>query len=639
MGGLIAMLNERQRKIINLLGEEKSWKTGRELANIFNVSDRTIRSDMEHINESTNTLLVESNTKFGYRMCLQAITANTFHDEKKIPQTAQQRCNYIIYKLMFVNDEVSLFQISEELFLSMNSIEKELKEVKKVISAYSTLIIVRKKNYISLCGEEHQKRKMYAELLNSIRRGNILNLDSLEREFEGISVSAVRWELKSILEKYQYFINSEEIFFLVIRLSISLKRMARQKYIKNHNAEDSVDWKSEYPTECAIIKEFFEKMKKCSFIITVPESEIIYSALLLFSTKRTTKNDRKESQALINNIFLNIDERFGIDLSNDEKLRFRLINDIAQMIVRKKREMEITNMYIGQIKERYPLFFEMAACAAKIIQEKEKIDIEENDISLLAQHIGTSLEDTEKDDKYRVLIIYSMNQALFSLCLGKIEKIFYDRIEIIGCDNFFEEKSVKKQSPDMIITTLPLQHDLKILTIQISLFFSIDDKIKIFQAINYMDKHREKFKFQRNIGRMMEKRFFFPDLDMDSPKKVMEFLCGELERAGCVGKEFLNEVIQREQLSPTSFAYSFAVPHPLLSQCMESKIAVAILKRPIQWGEFSVRLVLMPAIGETERKELSTFFEWLGGIINDTGKISSLINSKSFEEFIDEIKR
>ncbi len=631
------MLNERQRKIITLLREEKKWKTGRELASIFNVSDRTIRSDIEHINESGNTLLIESNTKFGYKMCLQAIAVNTFCVEKKIPQTSQQRCKYIIYKLMFVNEEVSLYQITEELFISQNSIEKELKEVKNIISAYSTLNIVRKKNYISLQGEEHQKRKMYAELLSSIQKGNILNLDNLEREFEGISVSVIRRELKSILEKYQYFIPIEEIIFLVIRISVSLKRMARQKYIKNHNPEDSVNWKSEYSAEYAIIKEFFEKMRKYSFIIGIPESEIIYSALLLYSTKETTRDDIKELQVLINDIIQDIDKRFGIDLSNDEKLRFRLINHIAQMIARKKKQMESSVFYMDEIKGRYPLFFEMAACAAKVIQEKENIDIDEDDISFLAQHIGASLENTVTGDKYRVLIIYSMNQALFTLCIGKIEKIFYDRIEIIGCDYFFEEKRVRKQNPDMIITTLPLQHDLKILTIQISLFVSIDDKAKIFQAINYMDKDRDKLKFQRNIGKMMEKRFFFLDLDMETPKEVIKFLCDKLEKAGCVGKDFLNEVIKREQLSPTSFVYSFAVPHPLLSQSIKSKIAVAILKRPIQWGEFSVRLVLMLAIGEIERKELSTFFEWLGGIVNDSGKISSLMNSQSFEEFIDKI--
>lgn len=40
------MLNKRQTNIIDLLNDYGKWITGKEIAKVLNVSDRTIRSDM-----------------------------------------------------------------------------------------------------------------------------------------------------------------------------------------------------------------------------------------------------------------------------------------------------------------------------------------------------------------------------------------------------------------------------------------------------------------------------------------------------------------------------------------------------------------------------------------------------------------
>ena len=42
------MLNDRQMHVIDLLNDKK-WITGKEMAHILNVTDRTIRNDIEHM--------------------------------------------------------------------------------------------------------------------------------------------------------------------------------------------------------------------------------------------------------------------------------------------------------------------------------------------------------------------------------------------------------------------------------------------------------------------------------------------------------------------------------------------------------------------------------------------------------------
>ena len=43
-------LNKRQEKIIMMMNDSNDWITGKELSKLLNVSDRTIRSDIDSIN-------------------------------------------------------------------------------------------------------------------------------------------------------------------------------------------------------------------------------------------------------------------------------------------------------------------------------------------------------------------------------------------------------------------------------------------------------------------------------------------------------------------------------------------------------------------------------------------------------------
>ena len=48
------MQNKRQEQLLAILSERRDWMTSRQLAGLLQVSDRTIRSDVEAINKHTD---------------------------------------------------------------------------------------------------------------------------------------------------------------------------------------------------------------------------------------------------------------------------------------------------------------------------------------------------------------------------------------------------------------------------------------------------------------------------------------------------------------------------------------------------------------------------------------------------------
>ena len=63
-------------------------------------------------------------------------------------------------------------------------------------------------------------------------------------------------------------------------------------------------------------------------------------------------------------------------------------------------------------------------------------------------------------------------------------------------------------------------------------------------------------------------------------------------------------------------------------------MGIAVLKRPVQWGEYQVRLVLLLAIRDDERELLKIFFDWLGNLSDDTLLLSKIMKAENAETFV-----
>ena len=100
------MLNKRQERIISIFYENKEWITGKELARLLGVSDRTIRSDIDAINKNFQEELIQSNIRMGYFLNIDKYNQIYIETPKDIPQTPAQRCTYLIQQDVYKRQEL-----------------------------------------------------------------------------------------------------------------------------------------------------------------------------------------------------------------------------------------------------------------------------------------------------------------------------------------------------------------------------------------------------------------------------------------------------------------------------------------------------------------------------------------------------
>ena len=634
------MLNKRQEKIILLLDDSKSWITGKEISRLMNVSDRTIRSDIDTINRYYDKTLIESNLRSGYRINQEVLVTLPIELNTVIPQTPEERCIYIIQELMFEKSEINLLDLQDQVFISGYSIDNDIKRIKKMLEPYEDIKLVRSRNYIHLEGSEQSKRQLYKELLSQETQGNFLNLNRLSSMFQDFDLLKVKKELEDVLNHYNYHVREMSMPMLMIHVGIAVERMLRYNYIETSRSIPQLQEHKEY----LIAKEFFERLSKRIRIEVVDDEVKLLAMQLMGKRSVTLSNDLVNSykkdlnvDMLVDEIIENIRNNFDIDFSKDADLKSGLAVHLQGLIERRNKNINVSNIYLQELKRKYPLVFELAIRVGELLEQELRMDISENELGFLALHLGAAYERYNTHSKYRAVMIYPIDQALSNLCVKKIENLFSERMDIVDCVSFFEEKSIKSIKPDIILTTLQLKHNLEIPTIQISLFLNNEDESKIFQTLNLLDKKRFRREFEESLVKLIEKKSFYYDLDLQTPEEVITYMCDRLEELGYCNEDFKQSVLQREKMAATSFVYSFAVPHSLNVASVRPSISVAFLKKPIQWGDFEVKMVMLLATNEEQSNVLKMFFSWLSNMINDANHFASLLETHSYEEFIAKI--
>lgn len=627
------MLTKRQNMIISIMNRQKDWIIGKDLARLLNVSDRTIRNDIAAINDFYKDTMIEANIKKGYRIQEEKVRNLIIATDKQMPETVEERRLFILEKLLKVG-QIHLYELSKEMCVSEFSLENDINKTRKLLGNYPGLKIDRNSNMLRLSGEECEKRRLYEELILSDMSGNLLNINKIAEKFSRFNLLKIKETLRNIFLECQYEINEIQIPATVIHIGVILERNLSYHFLKNIECRERILETREYE----ISKLFFEKISQM-LLLKVPEEEIVDFAVYLNRGKKKgyKENEQLEEIAseMVQHIIDEIKEYFDIDFSEDREFRLGLELHINSLLKRHYEKIEIDNTCLEEVKRKYPLIFEMGVWVCKIIEERLKIIISENEISFIALHIGSAYERANLRKKYKCILICPHNKMITDLCVQKIVNRFSERMEIIKCMSYFEEADILKNKPDFILTTQPLTHTLEIMTAEVSMFFDYKDEAVVFQILNRLDQIRYKNNFQFFILNLIREEFFTVNMVEEQPEKIISAMCDNLYSRGYVTEGFKESVLKRETLSSTSFFHGFAIPHNMSNQyTIHSAISAAILKRPVKWGQYDVRLVLLLAITEENRNLLKIFFDWLNGVVSDSGKFTKLLEVQDYKDFV-----
>lgn len=643
---MVNIQNKRIVKILKLLLESKKSLTGEEISRLIGVSSRTIRTDIKNLNDllKENGGVINSEKSKGYSLQIKDKEAfNKFHiseEDNNILEvkvsTPEERISYIITKLLFnaLNDEqITQMDLADEMFISLSTLKNDLKEVEKKLAKYDLKIISYKTKGMMIYGNESQVRYCISEyIFNNTENYNIEDNEFYKNIFEEIDFYKIREITLKIISKYSIKLTDAAFKNMLIHIAIMIKRANTRNLIVYTIDQINIFEKTkEFQVVNELMKEIYEKLD-----IDMVETEVYYITQHLIASKRYSEIDQNETEDeyeyIIQLVIDKVKEVTEIDFASDKQLIIGLKIHLKTAINRMKFGMNIRNEMLEVIKSNYHLAFQIAVIASKVIEEKEKIVVDENEIGYIAIHFGAALSrkgiDNEVDFK-TAIIVCSTGIGTAFLIREKIKEHFKNKIKVVKTISMYELDNETIESVDLILTTIPVKNMKSKKIIEVSNLLNNNELKKIESLVSGQESNNE-----LGYEDFFRKECFYKGKRLKSKEEVIEFLTNEMIEKGFISENTKASIIEREDMSSTEIGHLVAIPHPIDNDMSVSSIAILVLDKAIIWDEHHVQVVFLISISKEKFKLWETIFMKLFKYLVEEGGVKELIKNKDYDKFI-----
>ncbi|MEQ2527969.1 transcription antiterminator [Robertmurraya yapensis] len=637
------MFSKRQKDIFSVLSKVNESITSEWIAKEIGVSDRTVRNEIKLIQQKSASfgIVIESYRGKGYSMKVldqqlfsSAVGQVSDEADTTIVNYADQenRVLYMLTRLLLVKDFIKIEKFSDELFVSISTVQNDLKIVRSILKKYNLKLTTRPYYGTKVEGDEYMKRQCLSNSVLNRKQDPFVDSDSFQLLDQEVYENVKKILIDKLIT-YKIDISDISLTNLVTHITIACKRIEEGWII-----EHLEDWIiQQYPFEQMVAKEIIAEVERFTGL-TFPTSEMDYIIIHLLGTKLLNEkelqeiNDHDEVGKIVNLILERLKNELNWDFRDDIEFIQALTLHIRPAMNRLKYKMNIRNPLLNDIKTKYPIAFDGAVIASKCIEEYLNLEIVEHEIAYIALHIGVALErmKTRKNELKKVLVVCASGVGSARLLYYRLKNHFDHSIEIVDTINYYNLVSYNLASVDLIISTIPILETLRVPVLVVNPF--LDDKD--IQKINgFLKKSSYQVESYLNSSRI------FLQQDLQDKESVIEFLCNELYNQGLVPADYVNLVLERESLAPTCFGDLVAIPHPMTPVTEETFWTICTLKKPIQWHEDQmVQFVCLLNIRKGPNSDLDQMYQNMIAILDNRMLIQRLIESKNQNEVISLLK-
>lgn len=442
-----------------------------ELSEDFGISKRTIRNEINEINEflsSKKLPEVQTIRSRGMLLTLQPGVKKELDlciDEKNDfgYLNREERIFDLILAFALSEHPVFLYQKETEYQISKSTLDEDMRRVRATLLEYGIEVISVPKQGINLKGSERTIRTMIYDVIN--RSINSLKfLDENETSRVGAEKQLFRYIPQNILKKidqiYQQTISSKEDIYrnqFVMFTAVWLSRYLKQELI-TPSSKEVVE------TAHDKIQIFVERLcNQLSIRASTSECHYIVFMLRTFNTGTLSNSvEWVQAQLLSIQLIQFVEQETKIPFSKKaESLHEGLYRHMTGLINRVKSEIQILNPLKETVKRYYGTIYSAIEHFAPVIEAITKNRLSEDEIAFLTIHFSTSVSAINQELKYtyKAVVICNHGTATGRLLAENLKELF--AIDVVAVLSSGELELVEKLEVDLIFSTLSLTYPKK----------------------------------------------------------------------------------------------------------------------------------------------------------------------------------
>lgn len=635
-----AILSERQRRLLMYLATSDDWMTGRELAKLMDVSDRTIRADIESIKKVLSDEIIYTSKQKGYRLnrdhATDAIeTEGIYHP--------QQRIVFIAVKIIIHKEGIDVFNLAEKMFVSESTIATDLVMLRKELSKVNAdLLLEREGDIIRLAGGLTQKNQLLIHLIK-----DFLGVDKIEhtqRFFEHIDVQEIVSDTLTILIEENYFSR-----YLSLRdLMITIFHICESSVLTKH-AHISNESEAKFQENQMVMRIISYLEAKLDIDIPVSYQRLIFETI--YSAQEMVNYDgideengiiAKQITKTLQEIVDEIHDIYGLDFNKMNQLIADLKKHICIAIERTRKGIRIRNPIKEKMKQEYPFLFDIGFHISKRIMQTVGVEFNSDEVSFIVCHLAEAYEEIQEmgksRNKVKILLIAFEGKAVLKYLRRKIP-ILKDQelLDFSEAVTLSELHDLKEQNAkfDLIVSTSLAQTDAYKPDLIIRPNIRSVDEFNITSWINKEIDRLKRMNFSKFITSFFREDLFETSVQVLDSESYIRFSVDLLKIKNIVPDHFLPSVLEREHLISTAMPSQIALPHATSVNAYQSAVLVSIFQKPILWGDSVVKVAMLFAISKSDIPELNRFYTFISKFVTEKENIDRLCKCSNYNEFVD----
>lgn len=607
------------------------------LASVFSVSKRTIRTDIHELNEFLAAydtkivlkrglgyqMLKKENVHFLYKkLHVQLVPANY------LLETTEDRIKQLLLILLTTEEEITLEEICNQIFVGRTTILGYIRQLRLLLAPYDLKIISKINIGYKIIGEESAIRQVISDqLIEKNFESYISQFSHSEHElFKDINLENLAALVTNYFSPNLYKMTDYNRKNFVIHLAIVILRLKENHFLKDNPISFLIDENIQRDMEQLLIA-----IEKNYYISFSGNDRTWISNHLLSDLQHSHQSSHQSARIykFIDQLLIEINNIIGENLQHDQTLRKDLFVHFSSYLTLKELLKNKKNPLLSEIKKNFSYAFELALLATNNSIWLNEFKFTEDDIGYLALHIAAALERRKELEtiKKRILVVCGQGVSTSRLIEAMLKKRFSDKLEIVDTISYAAYQIKELNDVDLLISTIPLQ-DKQVPIVQID-FLDIKQGMDKIQELLIIEEEKQ------NFLNLFDPALFFVNDQLVSRDDLIVSIGTILNEQDIVSKDFIDKVIDREQIAPTNITHLIAIPHAIDSSIKESKIFVYISKEPIIWQKKkTVRIVFLLAVAEDDKEKLQTFFEYLSDLVEDEKLQQKIANTTNFEDFL-----
>ena len=554
------LVNIRQKCILKMLLSD-SEITLQEVSEMFSVSSRTIRYDIQMINEyfreRVNTegiALVNNLISFhdiDFRNKVSNFITLDIADFYAQRLTSEERILFILFDLCWGEGFMNIQTFMDKYFVSRATINNDLIAIREYCENESIQLVSKRGKGIYIEADEKERRKHLAKILR-----DFTSLTGIDNEF--VSELYTSWFDKDVLERIRRIVKEVEESFktylmdvayeaLVIHIALSIQRFEK-------NPDYSViEGISDFEEESLQYKMALEMINRINneFEIELPEAEVCYIAIHVGA--KSSGIMYKDGDAFLEYYCIrmigNVSKLIKMNLTEDDKLFFSLLQHLSACKYRKKMGMSLDNPLKEDLLLKYPDLYEIIKAVIQDCEEPDVVIASDDEIAYILLHFVAAIERNsgKSPNIARVIVVCATGIGTAELVASRLEDLF--TLDICGMISRHQlDYFLQKEQVDLIISTVPINSEIP--TVNVHPFLTDKDceeiNMKLFELGYSMTKQKTRFKnvsaLAKQIGELSQN---YPE--QKDEKKLLEelrkllFKGREVKEEVCMLSELLNE--------------------------------------------------------------------------------------------------